>query len=92
MINSFFTLLPFLSQLPATSIYIIYYITIFFYNFDFAFSVSVAQVINSKRRKNKRRVEKKKRKEGKNPVPRNIYRIVHLAEEMGFDIGKSMGI
>lgn len=59
MINSFFTLLPFLSQLPAISVYIIYYITIFSYNFDFAFSVSVAQVINSKRKK-KRRVGKKK--------------------------------
>lgn len=89
MINSFFTLLPFLSQLPATSIYIIYYINIFSYNFDFAFSVSVAQVINSKR---KNKDSKKKRKEGKNPVPRNIYRIVNLEEEMGFDMGKSMGI
>lgn len=47
-------------------------------------------MINSKRKK-ERRVKKKKRKE-KTPDPRDIYRIVNLAEEMGFDMGKSRGI
>lgn len=46
-------------------------------------------MINSKRKKERR--VKKKRKE-KTPDPRDIYRIVNLTEEMGFDMGKSWGI
>lgn len=49
-------------------------------------------MINSKRKNKEIKKKKKGKKEGKTLVPRNIYRIVNLAEEIGFDMGKSMGI
>lgn len=52
-------------------------------------------MINSKRKKERRVKKKKKKKEErkeKTPDLRDIYRIVNLAEEMGFDMGKSRGI
>lgn len=45
-------------------------------------------MINSKRERKKEK--KKKGKKGKKAAPTTIYRIVHLAEAMGFGIGNSL--
>lgn len=46
-------------------------------------------MINSKRGE-KKKEKKEKRKEGKKAAPTTIYRIVHLAEAVGFGIGNSL--
>lgn len=86
-INSFFRLsshfFPSSQPLLYTSYIILLYSLI---TFHFAFSVSVARLIP----KEKKKGGEKKRKEGKKAAPRNIYRIVHFADDMRFGIGKSM--
>lgn len=49
-------------------------------------------MIKSKRKKERRVIKKEEERKEKTPDPRDIYRIVNLAGEMGFDMGKSREI